>query len=259
MLYNKVIIITESQKNRLFEAATEDFSIEKLEMLNGEDRYAEAERMLGEPYAMGSSRAVFDIDDSTVLKMAYSEGMEWDDSVGTSQNKSEYNVYIQSGENPILPKIYYVSKDFSFMVCERVMPAEEVDFEKYLRIPFDAVYEQNTSDFGVDNQKFTPIGYDKYFKNLKGSGEIKDMFDFNDIALYIEDVYVLDSGNVDDEMEVFIDGKQWLCLFRDLIAKTKISDFDNIGNYGIVNRGGNEMIVLLDTGMDEETGDKYYN
>ena len=265
---NRTIILTESQLNRLFEAATEAFSIDKLEALDGEQRYLAAVKLLGEPYAEGSSRAVFDIDDETVLKMAYSEsGSRDDDVVGREQNKAEYEVVKAAGNNPIVPIIKYISEDGSMMICERVMPADEVDFERYLGIPFEYCYLQNTSAYEDDESTHTPVGYDKYFGNtLKKPEQGKEKYDFKDIAYYIEQVY-LDSDTDDDEgideadrdnIEAFIDSNWWLSRLRNLVAKTQFSDFSSIGNFGIVKRDNKHMLVILDTGMSQSVGEKYY-
>ena len=260
----KTIILSESQMNRLFEAATDEYSIEKLLKYQGPQRYYAAVKMLGEPFATGSSRCVFDIDDETVLKMAISEsegwhdkyGYHWYDECGCAQNENEYNVFLNAGKSPIVPNVIYVSPDYSMMVCERVMQASEVDFERYLGIPFEREYTQNTSKrTGPDDS----IGYDQYFgDSIKKPNEIYRGYSFRDISYYLEEVYVIKDGKVDEDIEKFIKGNWWLSQFKKLTVKTGLSDTDSTYNFGIVKRGDKEMLVVLDAGMNDDTYQAFY-
>lgn len=253
----KTVILSESQLNRLFEAATDAFSIEKLMQFSGAQRYYAAVKMLGEPFAFGTSRCVFDIDDETVLKMAIGEGeVYWNDECGRQQNENEYNVFLKAGKSPIVPNIIYVSSDYSMIICERVLPAEEVDFERYLGMVFEREYRQNSSKRTSEKD---PIGYDKYFgDSLKKPNEISYDYSFRDISYYIEEVYVMKDGFKKSREEEVIKNNWWLTQFKKLTAKTGMADTDSLNNFGIVKRGNKEMLVVLDAGMNYQTYVDYY-
>ena len=111
----KFIKINESQKNRLFEAYREGFSIENLSMIAdtafamGQDESVMQMRYcthwLGYPDNMGSSRAVYTLSDSLVLKLAYGNKYR----AGITQNRVEFEVY-QQLDTPLLPRILYHDK-----------------------------------------------------------------------------------------------------------------------------------------------------
>jgi hypothetical protein len=110
----KFIKINESQKNRLFEAYNEGFSLKNLSMIadtafameqndsDGQMRYCT--HWLGYPDNLGSSRAVYTLSDSLVLKLAYGSKYQ----AGIEQNRVEFEVY-QKLDTPLLPRILYHS------------------------------------------------------------------------------------------------------------------------------------------------------
>ena len=256
----KKVIITESQRERIFEAAWPSFSMYELEKLDDWEKYDYAVKMLGEPMAEGSSRVVFDIDDDTVLKLAINDTPDdgvSNNTAGCEQNRVEAELYKKT-MSKILPKIYYVSNDFSFIICERVFQADMVDFERYLGIPFLTRYMQNTSHHHGREGEYVPVGYDKYFGDELMSNQATSRINFMDIAYYIEDVYLNDSDEVDDEFEKVIDESWWLTDLRRLMVTFGLKDI-SLANFGIVRRDGEEMLVVLDSGMDEDVYENYYS
>jgi hypothetical protein len=51
----------------------------------------------------------------------------------------------------------------------------------------------------------------------------------------------------------------WLKNLKKLIMDTQIGDLTKPENYGMVNRDGNPMIVVLDAGMNLENWETYYH
>lgn len=88
-------------------------------------------KMLGEPIGKGSSRAVFQIDDTRVLKLATN-------IKGVAQNKAEVMVYQQAPYKTFMPIIYNDSdmENYFYVISEYVLPANEEDFKKVVGIPF---------------------------------------------------------------------------------------------------------------------------
>lgn len=96
-----------------------------------EGGYKYCVKMLGEPIGDGSSRAVFQIDDTRVLKLAYNMS-------GVAQNKAEVMVYQQARDKKFMPIIYNDSdmENYFYIISEYVLTAKEEDFKKVVGIPF---------------------------------------------------------------------------------------------------------------------------
>jgi len=91
-------------------------------------------KMLGEPIGDGSSRAVFQIDDTRVLKLATN-------MKGIAQNKAEVMVYNQATDKTFMPIIYNDSdmENYFYVISEYVLPAENEDFEHIFGVPFSVL------------------------------------------------------------------------------------------------------------------------
>ena len=258
----KLIKINESQKKRLFEAYKEGFSLETLTMI-ADSAFAEEDnsipqmryctQWLGYPDSMGSSRAVYTLNDNMVLKLAYGERY----FAGIDQNRAEYEVF-QQVDSPLLARIFYHDKNFTYLVSESVLPCTEEDFEKILGIPFYHTYYQNTPKVpnSSDNGD-AEIGFNKYFDKLKQPFESSEL-SMSDIFTYIECNYVTDEPYYDKNAHDAINNSQWLKDFVNLVIDTKMSDFVSIENFGMVNRDGKPMIVVLDSGLNMDVWEKHY-
>ena len=264
----KFIKINESQKKRLFEAYQEGFSFKELEAIadnaiaNGEDdselqmRYCS--KWLSYPDSMGSSRAVYTLSDNRVLKLAYGTMNQ----AGMEQNRVEYAVY-KKVNSPLLPRILYHDKNFTFLVSENVVPARPEDFEQYIGLPFYGFYTQNSQkeiDITSPNKGDAEIGYNKYFNNIKKPLERSNDSELTvmNILYYLESAYSLDEGGYNRKIEDAIRNNPWLKSLRELIIKTSMTDLGQIANFGVVNRDGKPMIVILDSGFNHNVYTKFY-
>ena len=245
----KLIKINESQRKRLFEAYKQGFSFDELTMIadsafaeedNSVPQMAYCTKWLGQPSFMGSSRCVYTLSDNIILKLAYGGKYR----AGIAQNKLEYELYEKS-KSPILPIVYDCDKNFTYLVCESVVPANNIDFEKILGIPFYLSYEQTGSD------------YEQYFENPKKWNENSDI-DIYKIMCYLETNYAVGESYFDRELEEVIMKTPWLRAVRNFMAEYKIGDLCKVDNFGIVNRDGKPSIVLLDAGLDVNVWEKYY-
>ena len=262
----KLVKINESQHKRLFEGYREGFSFEELSIIadsafadedNSLPQFEYCRKWLGEPVSMGSSRCIFMLSDNVVLKLAYGGRYK----AGIDQNKHEYLLFNQV-KSPLFVRIYDSDKNFTYLVCENVIPCEPVDFEKIIGIPFYREYHQKTYpqvDRYSYNYGHTTVGYDKYFgKNLRRFGENVKGYCLHDIMAYIEANYVLHEDCFNMEIEKMILHNKWLKEFRELIRKTEVGDFCKHDNFGIVNRDGKMNIVVLDAGMTMDVWYKHY-
>ena len=125
-IYNKVNSIKESTskgKSKIQEAMKSSFSFEYLSSLDPEEAFEYCTKELGENVGEGSSRAVFQIDDVQVLKLALNEK-------GIAQNRVEAST--KEMKSPLFPYILYVDDNNKWLVTEYVLPAEGKDFEHCL-------------------------------------------------------------------------------------------------------------------------------
>lgn len=244
----KVIKINESQKKRLFEAYREGFSLKKLSALGNNGwgaQYDYCVKWLGEPDGFGSSRCVFTLSDNMILKLAMGGGRK----AGIAQNQQEYKMY-EAWDSPLLVRIYNVDTNFTFLISESVVPAEEIDFEQILGLPFYNWAQGN--EFGEDGEDI--VGYDKYFKTMHK----KTSLNVYNILAYIESNYVIGEPYYDVKMEKAIKNSEWLNQFKKFVMNTKMSDFCQVENFGIVNRDGKPTLVILDSGLNIDIWNKYY-
>lgn len=123
----KVIIITESQKQKLREAADDDFSFEELSSIRSfKGRYDYCTKHIGRSIGRGSSRVIFQLSDEKVLKLALN-------NKGIAQNGEERRTYYKS----IFPEVYDSDINDLWLVSEYVLPAKKQDFKECLGISFE--------------------------------------------------------------------------------------------------------------------------
>jgi hypothetical protein len=213
------IYITESQFNRLFEAKDDSFSTDELSNIKTlKGRYDYCVQHLGNPIGRGSSRAVFQIDDETVLKLAINKK-------GIAQNNQENDGYLQ--QLGIVPLIKGYNNDDLWLVSEFVLPAKEQDFTETLGISFDTfcrfITASNFYRFGRGEcRPSVSLDKDKY-------------------------VYLVDNN---EDLQAF---DEYIGDFN-----PPIGDLQRIANYGLCMRDGYPTIVLLDSGLSEDIYDTYY-
>ena len=246
----KLIKINESQQKRLFEAYQEGFSFDHLSIL-GNDAFSDEEsssklqfeycrKWLGEPVAQGSSRCIFMLSDNLVLKLAHGRY-----EAGKAQNRLECQLYEET-QSPLLVRIFGNDDNYTYIICENVIPAQPIDFEKIIDIPFyNRYYDQKNSE------------YSQYFENPRGNFE-KVPYDVYDIVCYLEANYTIGEGYYHREIEEYMMKCPWLKHLKKLIMDTQIGDLTKPENYGVVNRDGNPMLVVLDAGMNLENWEAYY-
>lgn len=240
LTYGKKVIFTEEQFNYILEKqglsealdeATypDTFSLEEFNNINsfaGRVRYCkERLKYLGK----GSARIVFQIDDSTVLKLAYNQK-------GIAQNESDARVkydYVLSGYN-FLPEVYEVDDNYQWIEMQMARRATQKDFKRITGYDWKTfcywVTDCWNNSVAYNNQRrYIPDEYKMLFKSNKWS----DNFDYS-IFQEIED-YI---GNY------VVQG---------------ICDLQRISSWGVVaDKDGNERLVLVDNGLDNDVLDNYY-
>ena len=137
-------------------------------------------KMLGEPISKGSARAVFQIDDTRVLKLAYN-------MKGVAQNKAEVTVYQQATDKKYMPIVYNDSdmENYFYVISEYVLPAEEEDFKKVVGIPFyrlESLISNNKLESAMKSYEDMPKVHDllQYLITMSNMGV--EIFDWTTIS-----------------------------------------------------------------------------
>ena len=218
----KNIIITESQYKRLFEAMLPSFSLKELDGIwDYEDKFEYCCEHLGKPIGEGSSRAVFQIDDNRVLKLAIDES-------GEAQNRVEAGDEIYKDELNIFPIMYTYDREcYTWVISEYVLPMEKEDVVKI---------------FGINDVEFFHIiqALDRLVDKEK-TGDISER-EMGSIEYY-------------SKCHPFLAGLV-KCLRDEILLA---GDLSNLGNFGITQRNGELIPVILDSGINMDVYKKYYD
>ena len=144
------------------------------------DGYYYCVKMLGEPISKGSSRAVFQIDDTRVLKLAFN-------MKGIAQNKAEATLYNQATDKKFMPIVYNDSdmENYFYVISEYVLPAEYEDFKKVVGIPFyslESFISNNKLEYAMKRYEDMPEVHEllQYLITMSNMGV--DIFDWTVIS-----------------------------------------------------------------------------
>ena len=216
------IVITESQYKRLFEAMLPAFSLEELDGIwDYEDKFEYCCEHLGEPIGEGSSRAVFQIDDDRVLKLA-------SDNIGVTQNNIEIDYYERFEHLGLFPMIYGNSEDSEWIISEYVLPLSEEDVWQLLGVKMNEFYGIIVS---MEYYERGQTSYDQYYTVMERNTLNKYILKYPFFKALNE--YIRESD----------------CFIGDLIS---------LNNLGLANRNQKPHIVILDSGLDNKNYYKMY-
>lgn len=177
----------------------------------------------------GSSRIVFQIDGSTVLKLAFNQK-------GIAQNEADARVkidrYLQ--DYNFLPEVYDVDEEYLWIEMQQARRARKVDFKRLTGYNWETFYYWvmycwNNAVAYSNEQRYIPDEYRVLFHSDKWRNATEYSL-FSEIEDYIENYGVQGWG-----------------------------DIATIQNWGVVtNKNGQEELVLIDNGLDNDTLEKYY-
>ena len=94
-------------------------------------------------------------------------------------------------------------------------------------------------------------------KNLKDYSKNDNECPAMDIIDYIIDRYISGEFGTIQYYENYISNNTWFKELKELIIKTKMTDL-SLNNFGIVNRDGKPMIVIIDSGLNHSIFTSYY-
>lgn len=181
---------------------------------------------LGKTIGRGSSRAVFNLGDGIVLKLAMNRK-------GLAQNEVEYD----NGQDylcNIIPTVYNEQSDseqYRWIVTDYAVPfKKESDFEKAMGMPWEK-FEGFLTRMDYDRSSSAKRARMKWMVMMSSeeAWELADNIEiFNDIANYL--------GNY---------------------PHIPVSDMRQVQNWGYIPRDGENQLVLLDSGFNKEVGKMY--
>jgi hypothetical protein len=238
---SKTIIITENQYEQLLndpllDDAHEDFSFNILKNYPWEncwelDAYCQrcGLTMLGR----GAGRIVYALDDGLVMKIANGD---------CEQNEYEVNVFTDLSDElkELVPVIFAYDKNHIrplWIVSERVLPAKYVDFKKILGIGFGDYY----SSQDIRDEEEDLMTYNKYPSKEQN----------NELTITgLLDAFEEKSINGTPYKEL-INNNRWFYLLYYMLDYGYVSSWELgiIENWGLVQRNGKPVIVILDIGI----------
>lgn len=222
------LLITENQCKKLFEARKEGFRLDNITAAkDGDERLLYCRDMLGIPCGYGSSRVVWQLDDDTVLKVAYNDS-------GIAQNLEEIRI-AKSGTLHFVPKILNGTdeKNGLWIVTQYVIPALKRDFGKLLRINFNDIERLVVS---VDARCQRDSSFFTAMFAAKTIDEVCRKYERNRGAVaLINDLFRLKSEH-----------------------NQYIGDLSRIENWGMALEKGKPRMVVLDSGFSEEVYNQFY-
>ena len=211
-------VIAESLRRLgLKEAAMDGFDPRQLEQIQSfAKRKKYCDQMLGKPIGKGSSRIVYQIDDEKVLKLAFNDK-------GLAQNNAEADWGAQNYN--IVPTLFEVADDDSYIITEYVLPAKEADFKNVVGITY---HEYLNVLAAISNQYFT--------HKLPTSISNKQLYEL-------------------------VEQNDWVASLNYYLTDYQIpaSDFTRLANIGLTKRNGKPWMVLLDTGLTDDIFKQYYS
>ena len=221
---SRTIYITESQYRQLInEAQDNTFSLEELSSIKSfRGRYQYCVQHIGNHVGKGSSRAVFQLNDEKVLKLAINEK-------GIAQNNQEgqKDYYLECLD--IVPQLYETDDNYKWIISEYVLPAKSQDFKKC---------------FGIDENTFYNFIATDWVERC-GNSRDRQRFSKYMLPLHAYETLL--------ENENLIPWDDYIGNYR-----PPIGDMLCIRNYGLTVRDGEPIIVLLDNGLTDEIFNEYY-
>lgn len=170
----------------------------------------------------GSSRIVYKIDDSKVLKLAKN-------AKGLSQNYTE--IYSYARETSIAAQIFDYDENNLWLEMELARKCTPNDFKAIVGVPF-AVVQNFVMRTAKQYSRNMNIHYDHRYN------EIFDQIDNEEFPNW-----------------------EWFNGLSDYMTNTGLEaygDLTRISSYGVVKRDYGDEIVLVDFGLDDDNFSQYY-
>lgn len=172
----------------------------------------------------GSSRVVFKIDDEKCLKLAINRK-------GLAQNEVEATPDFFLEDIGLVARTYDHDENFLWVEMQLARRATKNDFKRLTPYDFDTMCEFITYNYNRYSRRHVIISpkYKKLFDN-------PDFYDtIYDTAFYAMYDYL---GNYQPDI---------------------VGDLKKLSSWGVVKQGGQEELVLIDFGLNEDVYNNYYS
>lgn len=157
----------------LNELASKDFDVNKFKTISsyaGKIRYAK--EMMGKPVGTGSSRMVFIIDETKVLKLAKNKK-------GLLQNEIEIGWKDDYYFGDILANVIDFDEDNLWVIMELAKKSKKSDFKRLWGIDFGYLYTYLTNTYNRNNNKKQIYSLDQEVENELDNNEyVSELVDF---------------------------------------------------------------------------------
>lgn len=207
------------------------FSLNALDKMKYfKDRVAYCKKFL-KYLGRGSSRMSFLMPNGHVLKLAFNRK-------GLAQNSAECGDYYKNSLD-CFTNVYNKAEDDTWCEVEQAVPCKPQDFPRLL----NGMTFVEMCDFLVDMTR--QRGYPNAFR-------------YRYLNTPKERLQEIENSMWEDP-----DGHPLLHALSEYIgnygaAESLVSDFFNVRNWGIVNRDGEEMLVVTDSGLNDDVWNEYY-
>jgi hypothetical protein len=214
------IIINENQFNAIIDemAYPSSWNIETFKQITSFNKRVEYCNQHLTRLGSGSARIVYQIDDDKVLKLAKNKK-------GIAQNEVEYDPYLSSSFD-IFAKVFDADdENFTWIEMELARPVKIADFKKYVGYSFNDIC-----------MVIKQAHYDAHGRNKYGPSTNYD--------LYAE----------------MVENNEWVSQLEEYIHNYNVPQGDLLrkSTYGIVKRNGQEELVIIDYGLDDNVFNNYY-
>ena len=210
----------------------EDISF-SLEALNELPSIKEQKRYLNntlKKIGNGSSRLVYRLNDETVLKFAKNEN-------GIEQNEEEYSKSLSN--TPIFAKVYDSDEDGKWIIMEYGEPIKNIRVKQIYGVKFE-----NISDF-----------ISLAFNDISSREKILIDVEPSSLKMYKDYIKWINNESTNsikftDKLGFFLKA---ICDYikNNRSRKCDVMDWFAADNWGIANRNGEECLVIIDMGLNE--------
>jgi len=224
-------ILTEEQLRKIYEKCSEDvidemaypacFNMDEFKQLTSFNARIQYCQNRLKRLGSGSSRIVYQIDNEKCLKLAKNKK-------GIAQNEAENDGYVQSVG--IAAEVYDCHPDYLWIEMQLARPAKKSDFKRLTG------YDFNTMCAWVEYVKSRYV-YGRFYRNH----DYDELFDSD--AFYENFDYSL------------------FDMLQDYMSNTGLTatgDLQRISSWGVVSKNGEEELVLIDFGLNDDVFNDFY-
>ena len=222
---NKRLIVTEEQYNYLMNemAYPTSFNMDEFKSLTSFNVRIQYCQTRLQRLSSGSSRIVYKVDDEKVLKLAKNKK-------GLAQNEAEGGDYYKNSID-CFAKIYDVDDNYLWIEMQLARKAKLSDFKRILGVDFNVVCD------------WIKDCHNRYSRmKMSISEKSQEIFDSEWFKEQLENY------------SLFSYLEEYLCNYQ----LNTIGDLTRLCSWGVVKDNGEESLVIIDSGLNDDVWNDYY-